>query len=120
MQGERIEKKCKGERRGVEGKGERGRDTSRRQPSVSSYSIGHSTAKVPSAQPSISQSGAPMPSPAVVGTVGLDAAALGALVDHLARLQLQALYELLGGVPLRHRPLERERGERHRQSEAYP
>lgn len=38
-------------------------------------------------------------SPAVVGAVGLDAAAFGAFVDHLSRLELQAFYELLGGVP---------------------
>lgn len=36
--------------------------------------------------------------PAVVGTLRLDAATLGALVDHLARLQLQALHVLLRGV----------------------
>lgn len=38
--------------------------------------------------------------PAVVGTLRLDAAALGALVDHLARLQLQALHVLLRGIAL--------------------
>lgn len=38
--------------------------------------------------------------PAVVSTLRLDAAALGALVDHLARLQLQALHVLLRGIAL--------------------
>ena len=41
---------------------------------------------------------------AVVGTLGLDAAALGALVDHLSRLQLQALHEFLCGVSFGYRP----------------
>lgn len=36
----------------------------------------------------------------MVGTLRLDAAALGALVDHLARLQLQALHVLLRGIAL--------------------
>lgn len=44
--------------------------------------------------------------PAVVGTLGLDAAALGALVDHLSRLQLQALHEFLCGVSFGYRPLQ--------------
>lgn len=43
--------------------------------------------------------------PAVVGTLRLDAATLGALVDHLARLQLQALHVLLRGVAFGDSPL---------------
>ncbi len=51
--------------------------------------------------------------PAVVSSVRFDAAALGTLVHHLSRLQLQALDEFFGGVPFRHgslRERERERG----------
>lgn len=42
---------------------------------------------------------------AVVGSVGLDGGALGALVDDLALAQPQALDELLRRIPLLHRPL---------------
>lgn len=41
----------------------------------------------------------------MVGTLRLDAAALGALVDDLTRLQLQALHVLLGGVAFGDSPL---------------
>lgn len=37
--------------------------------------------------------------PAVVSSVGFDAAALGTLVHHLSWFQLQALDELFGGIP---------------------
>jgi hypothetical protein len=40
----------------------------------------------------------------VVGALRLDAAALGALVDHLARLHLQALHVLFRSVPFRTTP----------------
>lgn len=45
----------------------------------------------------------------MVSSVRLDTAALGTFVDHLTRLEVQALDKLLGGVPFRHRTL----GERH-------
>lgn len=37
--------------------------------------------------------------PAVVSSVGFDAAALGTLVHHLSWFQLQALDEFFGGIP---------------------
>ena len=43
--------------------------------------------------------------PAVVGALRLDAAALGALVDHLSGLQLQALHVLFSSVSFGYRPL---------------
>ena len=43
--------------------------------------------------------------PAVVGALGLDAAALGALVDHLSGLQLQALHVLFSSVSFGYCPL---------------
>lgn len=44
--------------------------------------------------------------PAVVGALGLDAAALGALVDDLPRLQLQALHVLFRRVSFGYCPLQ--------------
>lgn len=44
----------------------------------------------------------------MVGPVGLDAAALGALVHHLPRLQLEALDELFSGISFGHCPLREE------------
>lgn len=44
--------------------------------------------------------------PAVVGALRLDAAALGALVDHLTGLQLQALQVLFCGISFGHCPLQ--------------
>ena len=43
--------------------------------------------------------------PAVVGALRLDAAALGALVDDLSGLQLQALHVLFSSVSFGDRPL---------------
>lgn len=43
--------------------------------------------------------------PAVVGALGLDTAALGALVDHFSRLQLQTLHVLFSGIPFGYCPL---------------
>lgn len=40
--------------------------------------------------------------PAVVSSVGLDAATLGTLVHHLSWFQLQALDEFFRGVPFGH------------------
>lgn len=56
------------------------------------------------------------PVPAVVGALRLDAAALGALVDNLARLQLQALHVLFRGIALGHCPLEGAKEEKFRGS----
>ena len=44
----------------------------------------------------------------MVGPVGFDAAALGALVHHLPRLQLKALDELFSGISFGHCPLREE------------
>ena len=44
--------------------------------------------------------------PAVVGALGLDTAALGALVDHLSWLQLQTLHVLFSGISFRYCPLQ--------------
>lgn len=44
--------------------------------------------------------GSKVTSPAVMRPLRFDAAAFGALVDDLSRLQLEALHELLGGVAL--------------------
>lgn len=44
--------------------------------------------------------------PAVVGALRLDAAALGALVDHLPGLQLQALHVLFRCIPFGYCPLQ--------------
>lgn len=46
--------------------------------------------------------------PAVVRSVRLDAAALGTLVDHLSRLELQALDEFFRSVPFGHGSLREE------------
>ena len=48
--------------------------------------------------------------PAVVSPVRLDATALGAFVDDLPWLQLQAVHVLLGGVAFGNSPLEEEPG----------
>lgn len=48
--------------------------------------------------------------PAVMGSFRLDAAALWALVDDLARLQLQAVQVLFSGVALGDCSLQRTRG----------
>lgn len=45
--------------------------------------------------------------PAMMSSVGLDAAALGALVHHLAGFQVQAFDELFGSVPFGHSSLSR-------------
>lgn len=48
---------------------------------------------------------AAVPSPAVVRSVRLDAAALWTFVDHLPWFQLKAFYVFLSGVPFWHGPL---------------
>lgn len=69
-------------------------------PSVSLLAwVGHSQVPVPAwcyGEPTV---------PAVVCPVRLDAAALGALVHHLPRLQLKALDELFSGISFGYRPL---------------
>lgn len=49
--------------------------------------------------------------PAVVRSVGLDAAALGTLVHHLPWLELQALDEFFRSVPFGHGSLSEKGGE---------
>lgn len=49
--------------------------------------------------------------PAVVSSVGLDAAALGTLVHHLSWFELQAFDEFFGSVPFRHGSLREREGE---------
>lgn len=44
--------------------------------------------------------------PAVVGTLGLDTAALWALVDHFSRLQLQTLHVFLSSISFGYCPLQ--------------
>lgn len=52
--------------------------------------------------------------PAVVSSVRLDAAALGTLVHHLSRFELQALDEFFRSVPFGHGSLSKKGGKKRR------
>lgn len=69
-------------------------------------SVLHALRKAPPARGACAGPPAGRALPAVVGALWLDAAALGALVDHLSRLQLQALHVLFSGVSFRYCPLQ--------------
>lgn len=53
--------------------------------------------------------------PAMMSSVRLDAAALGALVHHLPGLELQAFDEFLGGVSFGHGSLSERRRQKHKE-----